>query len=164
VRRVVEDDWPRLRRIRLEMLADSPLAFLETVEQARARDEGQWRFRARRGSHGATDIALAAEAPGDRDRWVAYMGCFVATPGQAQVVSVYVSPSQRGSGLVTRMLDELRRWARDEAKVHTLQLYVHESNDRARALYRRYGFTETGATMPYELDRSQREVEMAMPL
>ena len=48
--------------------------------------------------------------------------------------------------------------------VDRLHLYVHEHNPRAHAFYRRYGFTETGATMPYDLDPGQVEIEMAMPL
>ena len=80
------------------------------------------------------------------------------------MVSVYVAPSHRGSGLARQMLDAVAAWARGEAGLDRLHLYVHEHNPRAAAFYRRYGFTETGATMPYDLDPSTDEIEMAMPL
>lgn len=164
VRRVTEDDWRLLRAVRLEMLADTPLAYLETVDDAEARSEGEWRFRAGRGSAGPVNLALAAEDPVVPGRWVGFYACFVDAPGQGHVVSVYVAPSHRGSGLARQMLDEVAAWARGEAGLDRLHLYVHEHNPRAAAFYRRYGFTETGATMPYDLDPSTDEIEMAMPL
>lgn len=164
VRRVVEDDWPLLREVRLEMLRDSPLAYLETLADAEPRTEAEWRFRSNRGSTGPTELALAAEDPDRPDRWVGYLACFVDSPGQGHVVSVYVAPGQRGTGLAGRMLDGVVDWARGEAGLDRLHLYVHEHNLRAQAFYRRYGFTETGATVPYDLAPGQVEIEMAMPL
>ncbi len=79
-------------------------------------------------------------------------------------MSVYVAPSHRATGLAGQMLDGVVAWARGEAGLDRLHLYVHEDNARAHAFYRRYGFTETGRTMPYELAASQVEIEMAMLL
>ena len=164
VRRVVEDDWAALRAVRLEMLADTPLAYLETVAVAEERSEGEWRFRAHRGSAGSTDLAVAAEPADQPGRWVGYLACFVDAPGQGHVVSVYVAPTHRGTGLATALLDVVRRWAEDDAGLDRLHLFVHENNERAAAFYRRYGFSTTGHTEPYELDPSTREVEMALLL
>lgn len=162
IRRVTEDDWPQVRAIRLEMLRDTPSAYLETVEQAEAADEDQWRFRARRGQSGRTSTQLVAETADGT--WVATMACFVDAPGQGQVVGVYVAADQRGTGLASRLLDAVRRWAGQEAGLTRLRLLVHEDNPRARAFYRREGFAETGNTEPYALDPAQREIEMAMSL
>jgi len=163
VRRVAEVDWPRLRAVRLEMLADMPSAYLETLVSAEERTEDEWRFRAARGSAGDTDLAVAAAAA-DTGRWVAYMACFVDGPGRAHLVSVYVAPAHRGSGLAARMVDEVRRWARDDAGARTLHLYVHEHNHRARAFYRRLGFAETGESLPYELNPEELDLEMDLCL
>lgn len=162
IRRVTEDDWPRVRATRLEMLRDTPQAYLETVEQAEAADEEQWRFRARRGQSGTTSTQLVAEAADGT--WVATMACFVDAPGQGQVVGVYVAPVWRGTRLASRLLEDVRRWAREEAGLQRLRLLVHEDNARARAFYRREGFAETGNTEPYALDPTQREIEMAVTL
>ena len=163
VRRVTEDDWEKLRAVRLEMLADTPVAYLETVADAEARSEEEWRMRAHRGSSGPTGLGLAAEDAG-QGRWVGYLACFVDSPGQGHVVSVYVAPALRGTGLAARMLDAVVEWARGEAGLSRLHLYVHEDNRRAHAMYRRYGFTDTGATMPYDLDPTEAEIEMAFLL
>ena len=164
VRRVVEDDWRLLRDVRLEMLRDTPIAYLETLAEAEPRTEAEWRFRSNRGSVGPTELALAAEDPEQPARWVGYLACFVDSPGQGHVVSVYVAPGQRGTGLAERMLDGVVEWARGDAGLDRLHLYVHEDNARARAFYLRYGFTETGGTMPYDLAPGQVEIEMAMLL
>lgn len=164
VRRVVEDDWPLLRAIRLEMLTDSPDAYLERLVDAEPRTEAEWRFRSSRGSSGATDLALAAEHPDSPDRWVGYLACFVDSPGQGHVVSVYVSPSQRGTGLAGQLLDGVIAWARGEAGLNRLHLHVHEDNARAQAFYRRYGFAMTGGGFPYHLDPTKSELEMALLL
>ena len=164
VRRVTEDDWPLLRAIRLEMLTDSPDAYLERVVDAEPRTEAEWRFRSNRGSSGATDLALAAEDPDQPDRWVGYLACFVDSPKQGHVVSVYVAPSQRGTGLAGQLLDGVIDWARGEAGLDRLHLHVHEDNARAQAFYRRYGFTATGGGFPYHLDPTKTELEMALLL
>jgi ribosomal protein S18 acetylase RimI-like enzyme len=164
VRRLVEDDWAALRTLRLEMLADTPLAYLETVEDAVARTEGEWRFRAQRDSAGATNIGLAAEKVDAPGSWVGYLACFVDAPGQGHVVSVYVAPSHRGSGVANEILDGVRRWATVEAGLNRLHLFVHEHNGRAAAFYRRQGFTETGYREAYAPDPSTSEVEMALIL
>ena len=162
VRRVTEDDWMLLRTVRREMLADTPQAYLETVADADARSEADWQFRALRGSSGPTDLALAADDPAVPDRWVGYLACFVDAPGQGHVVSVYVAPSHRGTGLAGQMIDGVVGWARGEAALNRLHLHVHEDNSRARAFYRRYGFTETGGGFPYDLDPTKTELEMAL--
>jgi ribosomal protein S18 acetylase RimI-like enzyme len=164
LRRVTEEDWPLLREVRIEMLRDSPTAYLETAATALARSETDWRFRARRGSAGSSDFALAAEVAQSPPRWAGYLACFVDGPGRAHLVSVYVTPASRGTGLLQRMVDEACRWAGEEARADRVHLYVHEDNARARAAYRRYGFTETGATLPYDLDPTKLEVEMELPL
>jgi GNAT superfamily N-acetyltransferase len=135
VRRVVEDDWQLLRAVRLEMLTDTPDAYLERLADAEPRTEEEWRFRSDRGSSGPTNLALAAEDPDRPDRWVA-----------------------------GRMLDAVAEWARGEAALDRLHLHVHEDNARAQAFYRRYGFTETGGSFPYDLDPTKSELEMALLL
>ena len=39
-------DWEPLRAVRLEMLADTPAAYVESLESAQEQTGGQWRNRA----------------------------------------------------------------------------------------------------------------------
>ena len=93
-----------------------------------ARPTSRWPPRTRNGRTGGSAISPASST----------------APGQGHVVSVYVAPSHRATGLAGQMLDGVVAWARGEAGLDRLHLYVHEDNARAHAFYRRYGFTETG--------------------
>jgi GNAT superfamily N-acetyltransferase len=158
---IAAEHWRELRALRLEMLADTPSAFVETLDVAVGFDDAEWQFRARRGVQ-AGGCGIAAVAAGGR--WVGTMNAFVASPGVANLVGVYVSPDHRGTGLAARMLSSVLSWARSTTGVVTLALLVHEHNGRAAAFYTRQGFTGTGRAQWYPLDRTQREFEMTLPV
>jgi hypothetical protein len=91
-----EDDWRELRDLRLEMLADTPIAYGETLAEALALDEAEWRFRARRAaSPESTSIVAIDDATG---RWVGNMSGYVNHEGDPNpmLVGVYVHPDFRG--------------------------------------------------------------------
>lgn len=158
-----EDDWERVRALRIEMLRDTPIAFMETVEAAEANTEDVWRMRANRGS---TPDSVQLVAVDEAGSWVGTMSGFVdhvETSGPL-LVGVYVSPGFRGSeaGVTDALLDAVEEWARGLSDV--LTLHVHEDNDRAIAYYRRRGYEATGHTVPYNLDPSKNEIEMRRSL
>lgn len=162
IRPTQPDDWRELRALRIEMLRDTPLAFGETVQDALAHTEAEWRMRGARGTapHGIAVVAIDLDG-----RWVGTMGGYVPDPGTgALLVGVYVSPQHRGreAGVFDRLLRTIEDWARTEGD--TLTLHVHEDNARARAAYLRRGFVETGTRLPYVLDSSAMEIEMVKPL
>jgi GNAT superfamily N-acetyltransferase len=162
--RIAEDDWPRMRELRLEMLADTPLAFLETLENARREPDSEWRFRAARTAReGSLGLAAVDTSTG---AWLGTMGAYLDGKGDAMLVSVYVTPAWRGTakGLTDALLDEVETWVRAAIPEGRLLLHVHEENPRAQAFYARRGYVATGKTIPYPLDRTQNELEMALPL
>ncbi len=67
---------------------------------------------------------------------------------EAEILTVAIAPEARGkkysAPLLTRHLDELSRRA-----VKTVHLEVEEGNEPALALYRRFGFKETGRRQGY---------------
>jgi GNAT superfamily N-acetyltransferase len=157
VRRTTEEDWERVRELRLEMLLDTPEAFGETHATALEHDETEWRMRAARGSSSGS-ISLAAI---DDGRWVGMMGAHV--PGAeagAMLVGVFVTPTARGraSGVAGALLDGIELWAAEHGS--TLTLHVHERNGRAQAFYVARGFAPTGRRFPYALNPAEREIEM----
>lgn len=158
IRATTPDDWRRVRAIRLEMLEDTPLAYTETLEEALRHSEAEWRRRGARGQ-AADGISLVAEL--DDGRWVGTMGCvsFRDDPWP-MLVSVYVASAFRGrsKGVTDALLTEVEDWA--VLRASGLMLRVHEDNQRARRAYERRGFVATGSTVPYPLNRKQREVEM----
>ncbi|MBM80376.1 MAG: GNAT family N-acetyltransferase [Planctomycetaceae bacterium] len=55
------------------------------------------------------------------------------------IQSLYIVPDHRGTGLVDLLLDTVADSAKDAGAID-LRLYVIQSNGRAMAVYRRYGF------------------------
>jgi ribosomal protein S18 acetylase RimI-like enzyme len=158
VRPVEPADWERLRDLRLEMLEDTPKAFLERLEHARRRPDRDWRRRTEREVSDPTSWRFVAES--SDGALVATMGCYLADGARATVFGVYVTPAWRSRGVAEALLDVVERFAAERFAAAELFLLVHEENERARAFYRRQGFAETGRTTPYELEPSERELEM----
>ncbi|SEK90926.1 GNAT family N-acetyltransferase [Streptacidiphilus jiangxiensis] len=170
IHRVQPEDWERVRDIRLRMTKDTPLAYLESHEDALAHGEDEWRFRAARNTQpGNTGYAAVVVETGE---WVGCMNSYVPAPDpgeapdRAWLVGVWVDPAHRGRahGLTDVLLDACLAWAREEAGVPELYLEVHERNERARAFYERRGFVGTGHTQPYDLDPTTLELEMKLTL
>lgn len=162
IRPTVEDDWREVRALRLEMLEDSPIAFEETLEHAKAQSTEEWRMRAARGQSD-TSVRLAAIAPDGR--WVGTMGAYIPLgTDQAYLVAVYVAPEVRGvrHGVTDALLDVIETWASRHGD--TLMLEVHETNDRARQAYAKRGFVATGRTRRYPLEPYGLELEMVKRL
>lgn len=165
IRRTRELDWEEYRGLRLEMLADTPLAFGETLASAQRCGEAEWRMRSARGE--ASDRVLVAAIENSTGRWVGTMGGFVASGPDVVgplLVGVYVTPDFRGRshGVAAAMLHEIEEWAAGVGRM--LHLHVHEDNARALAFYEREGYRKTGKTEPYVLDPRQRELEMVKEL
>ncbi|QWT25274.1 GNAT family N-acetyltransferase [Subtercola sp. PAMC28395] len=143
------------------MLADTPLAFGETLTSALQLGEGAWRARARRGE-APTGTAMVAIDENAGGRWVGTMGGYLDTVGP-MLVGVYVTPDYRGaSGVTDLLLKGVEDWARSESD--SLTLHVHAENPRAIAAYTKRGYLPTGQLFPYILNPHQRELEMRKQL
>jgi ribosomal-protein-alanine N-acetyltransferase len=78
------------------------------------------------------------------------VGYFVAMPGvdEMHLLNLTVAPPWQRQGLARRLLDALEQRCRDAA-LPMLWLEVRASNERARQLYRRRGFSEVGLRRGY---------------
>jgi ribosomal protein S18 acetylase RimI-like enzyme len=165
VRRVAAEDWPEYRRLRLEALQDTPLAFAEQYHEAVVKPEAYWRERVDRSADGSATAMFVAV---DNGALVANASCFVEEEVteyvSAHIVGVYVTPAWRGSGVAEAVMRAAMDWAAGEAKAARVRLFVTEPNGRALAFYRKLGFTPTGATMAYPPDPTITEYELAQDL
>src|SRR3954468_15623197 len=111
VHRVTPADAARMRALRLEMLADSPLAFLETVAQAAARPHEDYRRRIIQASAGRGLAQFVADPGG---RLIGHAGGTVLPeePGVTIVFAVYVTPAHRGTGVLDELVEAVARWSR----------------------------------------------------
>ncbi|MBX6358259.1 MAG: GNAT family N-acetyltransferase [Micromonosporaceae bacterium] len=147
VRRVTVAEAARIRALRLEMLADSPLAFLETLAQAAARPHADFRQRIAQCATGDQRAQFVADVD---NRLVGHAGGRVRPedPASTLLFAVYVTRSCRGTGVLDQLVDEVASWSRAAGR-NRLVLEVMEGNDRAIRAYRRLGFTPTGERNPY---------------
>jgi ribosomal-protein-alanine N-acetyltransferase len=78
------------------------------------------------------------------------LGYFVAMQGAGEMhlLNLTVAPPEQGRGHARHLLDALVL-AGLQASVSALWLEVRESNERARRIYRRYGFVEAGVRKGY---------------
>jgi GNAT superfamily N-acetyltransferase len=159
VRRLRADEWAAYRQVRLAALAEAPYAFSSTLDGESARDEAWWQDRAANG----VPMFVAWQ-----DGEPAGLAGGFAVPQEElplgvtrawHLVSMWVSPSARGSGLAERLVQAVAGAARADGATRLI-LWVTDVNERARAFYGRLGFRPTGARQlvrPDEPDHWEEE-------
>ncbi|GIF48921.1 acetyltransferase (GNAT) family protein [Asanoa ferruginea] len=158
VRRVRPGDAAITRALRLEMLADSPLAFLETLAQAAARPHAEYAARIAEHSTGDRVAQFIAVADG---RVIAHAGgtAIADEPGVTVIFAVYVTPTWRGKGLTSALTAAVSEWSRTAGRPD-LMLEVVVGNDRAVRAYERVGFVDTGVRLPHPTTAAMTELQM----
>lgn len=93
------------------------------------------------------------------------VGYFVAMPGvdELHLLNITVAPAWQGRGHGHTLLDAVQAQARARG-MGLLWLEVRQSNERARALYRRRGFAEVGLRKGYYPAVTGREDAVVMRL
>jgi [ribosomal protein S18]-alanine N-acetyltransferase len=78
------------------------------------------------------------------------LGYFIAMPGvdEMHLLNISVAPTEQGRGHARFMIDALIPLCQEHG-VRELWLEVRESNERARAMYLRLGFTAVGVRKGY---------------
>lgn len=170
VERARPDDWRDLRDVRLRALAGAPSAFGSTLAREVAFPDDVWRERAAQGRTLLARTVPDGGPPGDRGQSddgappgpVVGVAVVVPSPDDptvAELVSVWVEPGARGSGVAATLLEHADALAA-ELGARTLSLWVTATNAPALRLYERAGFATTGETQPLPSD--PRLVELRM--
>ena len=139
IRRLAAGDWAAFREVRLAALRDAPEAFGSTEADAQQLDEKEWRRRLEQRAVFVAEVSrqrvgLAAGIGGDQ-------------PGEAELISMWVTPAWRGQGAGDRLVEAVLAWAAGEGFL-TVHLWVAQGNARAERLYTRHGFAATGRVQP----------------
>lgn len=119
-------------------------------------------------SHGNFVDSLAAAYPAEvlRGPRAELLGYWLAMPGvdEMHLLNITVVPAWQGRGLAVAMLDRLVADCRRRGLAQ-LWLEVRVSNERAREVYRRYGFAEVGKRRAYyPVQEGPREDAVLMSL
>jgi RimJ/RimL family protein N-acetyltransferase len=141
------------------MLADTPLAFLERIDEAAERSHAHFQARIAQTAVDPDSAQFIAEADG---QVVGHAGGWA--PPQARhltmVFAVYVTPRWRGTGLLARLVDAVAEWSRAGGRPQ-LELEVVLGNERAIRAYRRLGFVDTGRRPVHPTIPVLREMAMS---
>ena len=146
IREIQPTDIDAYRAHRMEMLRDSPDAFLTTAEQQAMRPR---EFDLKRITDNVNSADSYLIGGWKDDLLVASMGVFRSTAPKrrhiCQIAAVYVTPSQRGQGIGGRLFDMLVDHATNEMNgIEIIHLGVASHNAPAIALYRSRGFERYG--------------------
>lgn len=164
-RRARPQEWEQARDLRLEMLQDTPLAYLERLEEARATPALEWQQRhARRTT--ADHLGVLFVAVDEDGYWRGQAATMVdrfSQPARVWLGAVYVAPSHRGGAVAEKLVSMAEDWA-GELGFDQIWLEVHQHNARAIRFYQRTGWQFSGAHRPYPLDPRTEELEMVKRL
>ncbi len=131
--RIGPEDWREFRNVRLAALSDAPGAF--GVRHAEWADAAEHRWRRR-----LIDVPLTLVARSDEGPVGVASGM---ESGQVvELISMWVAPSERGSGLAERLIDQVVAWA--AARGQQTCLMVRDDNLGAIRAYTRAGFIDHG--------------------
>ena len=143
IRTVRQEEWPDFREVSLQMLADAPQAYLETLSEAQARTPEQWQALVAQLCDISQGGAFFAEDQ------AGICGCVrVVTdprlPPEAVMASeLWVAPHQRGKGVGRSLMDAATAWAQSFGAAQII-LGVTGSNTSVLAFYQRLGYQDTG--------------------
>jgi ribosomal protein S18 acetylase RimI-like enzyme len=154
---LAENDWPRLRAIRLTALHTDPTAFLSSHETELAYLEPRWRQEFSRGEW----YVMGASGQD--------VGLVGATRGpdlplhECDLEFLWVAPDSRRAGgaslLLRTVLDRLR-----DSGVRTVWLWILNGNDPALRLYEQFGFQSTNQRQALPEQPSRYEERMRLQL
>lgn len=157
--RLSPDDWELWRTLRLAALEEAPHAFGSQLADWRGEGDREERWRSRLGIPGSYNIRAMLD-----DQAVGMAsGVPTADDGVVELISMWVSPTARGSGVGDALLCEVERWG-ESVGAHTLRLDIADGNGAAAVLYRRNGFSFTGELGDLMADGVRRERVMAKDL
>lgn len=158
--RLWPDDWERCRAIRLDALREAPYAFGSTFAREEAFEESDWRARLAR-SGAVTFVARLPELDGTD---AGMTGTFFDEDNKTyELVAVWVRPEARGHGVADALVSATLDWIAD-AGGDSVHLWVTETNQPARRLYERRGFSYTGERAALPSDPTLTELGMVRSL
>jgi GNAT superfamily N-acetyltransferase len=123
----------------LEALREASYAYSSTLAEWQGEGDTEVRWRARLSAVPFNVIAYL-------DGRVAGMvsGTAADQGGTSELISMWVAPFARGQGVSDSLVAAVVQWARGQQAAR-IALAVVESNEHARALYRRHRFVDVGA-------------------
>ncbi len=132
------DDWPLWREVRLAALAEAPEAFGATYEYWSGEGDTEARWRSRLRDVPCNVVSMDGERPTGQAS-----GTALDAEGRVELISMWVAPPARGTGVGDALVAAVVAWARGVG-ASAVRLGVREGNKAAIGLYVRAGFVALG--------------------
>lgn len=156
IRRILPDEGPNLRDIRLRALRDAPEAFGGKIDESANRPDSHWDDWARRASSGDDECVWVAETEGTL---IGLIGAFTVRdrPDHRHLVATWTDPVYRNRGIATKLTQAIIDWCKGFGAAR-LGLWVVDGNTTAQHLYERTGFvmTDVAEPLPSNPDLTER--------
>lgn len=134
---LTEEDWTVWRDVRLRALADAPDAFGSTLGYWQGDGDREERWRNRLADVPFNVVAIVGDSLIGQ-----VSGTSVDPHAMVELISMWVDPTARGTGVGEALVAEVVEWARASDAV-ALVLSVKKTNPHAASLYHRMGFVPT---------------------
>jgi GNAT superfamily N-acetyltransferase len=131
--RIGPDEWREFREVRLASLSDAPGAFGASHGDWVDADESRWRQR-------LADVPFTLVARSTTASAGVVSG--VESGDAVELISMWVAPAHRGTGLAGRLIEQVVAWAAGRG-LDTV-LMVRDDNEAAIRSYARAGFVDLG--------------------
>jgi ribosomal protein S18 acetylase RimI-like enzyme len=134
--RLLPEEWPAYRELRLEALQSEPQAFHSTYSECATRPDSFWRARLE-AAEGDNQWLLFARD--DKGKLIGMVGAVIEEPRVASVISVYVTSEARGLGIGLELMNTLLEELKSRGFIKA-RLQVNTIQKAALRLYRKCGF------------------------
>ena len=134
IQRIGPDEWEVFRDLRLRALREAPYAFGSRYEDWAQAPEERWRDRLEN-----VPLNLVARMDGEL---VGMASGVLENEDGAELISMWVDPAGRGSGVADALIEAVVAWARVAGR--STYLMVRRENARAVSAYTRAGFVDLG--------------------
>jgi GNAT superfamily N-acetyltransferase len=154
IRSLTVDDWAVWRAVRLQALTDAPDAFGSKLADWEGENDREERWRERFEHVEFNAVALADELA------VGAVGGILAAERTVELISMWVAPQVRGTGVGEALIAAVIDWAA-RTSATTVRLAVRRGNQHAVELYERVGF---GLVGPNPDDAAEDLMALHVPL
>jgi ribosomal protein S18 acetylase RimI-like enzyme len=137
IRKLPPSRWKDYKRLRLESLKESPLAFGATFEEEANIRVTEWKKRMKN-----TDFAMDGETPAGMI--VCSFNKMVKFRHIAEFYSFYVRAGYRGKGVGRALLGHALQLAKSNTRITKVRLYVNSQQLTAVRMYKKAGFAVVG--------------------
>jgi ribosomal protein S18 acetylase RimI-like enzyme len=149
------------KMVRLTALQDTPTAFASTYSRESKLSDEDWLTRVSTWNSDRSTCYLAMEKGAPCG--IIAGKCDEHDLQRAHVLSMWVAPTHRRTGLGSRLVSAVQSWAQNLG-VHELRLMVTSTNATAIRFYEKCGFTLTGVSQPFPNHPALSESEMLKPI